>query len=77
MSGDGSEHIGERLDALLAELPDDAWAISHDPESGYHVATIVIDWRKVPRPEHAHVFEGEDDGHCIVCGAPPLRVVRQ
>src|SRR5690348_5983863 len=70
-----SEHIGERLDALLAGLPDDAWTISHDPESDYHVATIVIDWRKVPKPAHTHAFIGEGDGHCTVCGAAPLRLV--
>lgn len=41
-----SESLSERLDALLADLPENAWTINHDPER--HVATIVIDWRLVP-----------------------------
>ena len=40
--------LWERLDNLLAELPDDAWTISHDEATGYRVCTIVIDWRRVP-----------------------------
>lgn len=40
--------ISERLDAVLADLPEDAWSISHHPSSDYRVATIVIDWRRVP-----------------------------
>jgi hypothetical protein len=41
-------NLGERLDALLDELPDEAVTISHDPGSDYRVCTIVIDWRLVP-----------------------------
>jgi hypothetical protein len=40
--------ISERLDELLAEIPDNAIIIDHDPESGYRVCTIIIDWRLVP-----------------------------
>jgi hypothetical protein len=40
--------ISERLDDLLAELPDDAWTISHDEATDYRVCTIVIDWRRLP-----------------------------
>lgn len=40
--------ISERLDAVLADLPEEAWSISHDDSTGYRVCTIVIDWRLVP-----------------------------
>jgi hypothetical protein len=43
-----ADSLSERLDALLADLPEEAWSISHDPDSGYRVCTIVIDWRRVP-----------------------------
>lgn len=43
-----SKSISEEMDELMDRLPDDAWTISHDPETDYRVATIVIDWRKVP-----------------------------
>ena len=44
----GSASLSERLDAVLADLPEDAWSIRHDEQSGYRVCTIVIDWRRVP-----------------------------
>ena len=53
--------ISERLDALLDEIPDEAISVTHDPESGWRVCTIVIDWRLVP---------GQ-------CGPPRLRAVRE
>jgi hypothetical protein len=72
-----ADHIGERLDQLLAELPDDAWTITHDVQADYRVCTITIDWRKVPGPEHTHWHEGTGDGYCIVCGHLPLRLAEE
>ena len=43
--------ISERLDAVLADLPPEAWSITHDPGADYRVCTIVIDWRVVPGQE--------------------------
>jgi hypothetical protein len=42
------DSLSERLDAVLADLPEDAWSISHDESTGWRVCTIVIDWRRVP-----------------------------
>jgi hypothetical protein len=60
-----AESISERLDALLDEIPDDAMTVSHDPDSGWRVCTIVIDWRKVPGqdpPRLRAVREERPDG---------------
>lgn len=38
--------LGEAVDWILNELPDDAVAIGHDLNAD--VVTIVIDWSKVP-----------------------------
>lgn len=43
-----TESLSERLDAVLADLPEDAWTISHDEKAQWRVCTIVIDWRRVP-----------------------------
>ena len=43
-----ADSLSARLDAVLADLPEDAWLISHDPRSEYKVCTIMIDWRRVP-----------------------------
>ena len=43
-----AENLSTRMDELFAELPEDAWTISHDEEADYRVCTVVIDWRKVP-----------------------------
>jgi hypothetical protein len=43
-----TDNLSERLDAVLADLPEEAWSITHDPAADYRVCTIVIDWRKVP-----------------------------
>lgn len=59
------ESISERLDALLDEIPGEAMSISHDPDSGYRVCTIVIDWRLVPGqdpPRLRVVREERSDG---------------
>jgi hypothetical protein len=40
--------LSERLDAVLADLPENAWSISFDPAQDYRVCTIVIDWRLIP-----------------------------
>jgi hypothetical protein len=42
------EHISERLDAVLADLPEDAWTIEHDANAEWRVCRITIDWRRVP-----------------------------
>jgi len=51
------DHISLRLDAVLADLPEDAWSISHDPDSDYRVCTIVIDWRRVPDEEGSKLLK--------------------
>ena len=56
------ENISERLDALLDEIPDDAIAISHDPDSGWRVVTIVIDWRKVPGQDPPRLRAVREEG---------------
>ena len=38
--------LGEAVDWILSELPDEAVVIGHD--LGNDVATLVIDWSKVP-----------------------------
>jgi hypothetical protein len=52
--------ISERLDDLLAELPDDAWTISHDADTDYRVCTIVIDWRRMPSEVGLKLIHPED-----------------
>lgn len=43
-----TESLSERLDALLADLPENAWSITHVPGTEWKVCTITIDWRLVP-----------------------------
>jgi hypothetical protein len=52
--------ISDDLDALLARLPAGAWTMVHDASTDYRVATITIDWRKVPgqTPRRLVALEG-------------------
>jgi hypothetical protein len=44
----GQPALSERLDALLAEIPDEAITMSHEVEDGLNRVTITIDWLFVP-----------------------------
>jgi hypothetical protein len=40
--------IGEALDWVLRELPDEAVTITPDVEGGHDAVTLRIDWSRVP-----------------------------
>ena len=42
--------LAQALNWILAELPDDAWTVSHEDtsEAPWEKVTLTIDWSKIP-----------------------------